>query len=190
MAKKLSASNKFIYVKKDERIKIRFVGEQVEMFQYFNKSYYNGTSPSNSFSFGAASAMPLSGGSAKPSFFKDHDDGDEAYNRTKRIVSLVIDRSDEKIKAFACPISVWNQMIDHAKENDFEIWKEGVGLQTRYHVSPLGLSEVTEAQEETVSATLDSFNFADIFVDNKWEIVNEVVEKIEHRWQILDLRGD
>jgi hypothetical protein len=184
MAKKKGKSNKFVYVKRDERVKIRFVGEQVEMFQYFNKNYYNGTNVINPQSFGTS--LP----SGKPSFFSEHDNGDDAYNRTKRIVSLVIDRSDERIKAFACPISVWNQMTDHAKENDFEIWKEGVSLQTRYFVTPLGLSEISEDQEETVSATLDSFTFADIFVDNKWEIVDEVVEKIEHRWQILDLRGD
>ncbi len=177
-------SNKFLYIKKDERIKIRFVGEQVEMFQYFNKSYYNGTAMSN-----LPLAAGASPGAGKPSFFREHDDGDEAYNRTKRIVSLVIDRSDEKVKAFACPRSAWNKITDHAKENDFEIWKEGVALQTRYHIIALGLSEATEAQEETVSATLDSFTFAEIFVDNKWEIVNEVVERIEHRWQILDLRG-
>ncbi len=186
MAKRKSRSNKFVYVSKTGRIKIRFVGEQVEMFQYFNKSYYNGTAVLNPVSLGASYSMLPS---EKPTFFSEHDNGDEAYNRTKRIVSLVIDRSDEKIKAFACPISVWNQMTEHAKDNDFEIWKEGKGLQTRYSVEPLGLSEVSDAQEGTVSATLDSFTFADIFVDNKWEIVNEVVEKIEHRWQILDLRG-
>jgi hypothetical protein len=183
MAKKKGKSNKFVYVKRDERVKVRFVGEQVEMFQYFNKSYYNGTNVINPQSFGAS--LPP----GKPSFFSEHDNGDNAYNRTKRIVSLVIDRSDERIKAFACPISAWNQMTEHAKDNDFEIWKEGVALQTRYFVTPLGLSEVSGDQEATVTATLDSFTFADIFVEGKWEIVNEVVEKIEHRWQILDLRG-
>ena len=183
MAKKRDESNKFLYVKRDGRIRIRFVGEQVEMFQYFNKSYFSGNATFNSFS-----SVKLSTG--KPSFFREYDDGDDAYTRSKRIVSLVIDRSDEKIKAFACPVSVWNQMTDHAKENDFEIWKEGLGFQTRYYVEPLGLSEVTEDQKGTVDATLDSFTFADIFVDNEWELVNEVVEKIEHHWQILDLRGD
>ena len=183
MGKRPSKSNKFVYINRAERAKIRFVGEQVEMFQYFNKSHYNGTAPSNSFSFSQAEMVA----SVKPTFFRDHDDGDEAYNRTKRIVSLVIDRSDEKVKAFACPVSVWNQMTEHAKDNDFEIWKEGVGLQTRYSVEPLGLSEVSEAQEEVVEATLDSFTFSDIFVKNEWEIVNEIVERIENRWSILDL---
>ena len=187
MAKKTSKTNKFVYVKKDERVKIRFVGEQVEMFQYFDKGYYSGTAPAISIAHVSLSSPPSVG---KPTFFREHDDGDEAYNRTKRIASLVIDRSDEKIKAFACPISVWNQMTECAKEYDFEIWKEGVGLQTRYFVTPLGLSEVSEAQEETVVATLDSFTFADIFVKNEWEIVDEVIEKIKHRWQILDIRED
>jgi len=180
-------SNKFVYINRTDRVKIRFVGEQVEMFQYFNKSYYNGTAPSNSFSSLMMTSSPIA---TKPSFFKEDDNGDDAYTRTKRIVSLVIDRSDEKIKAFACPISVWNQITECAKENDFEIWKEGVALQTRYFTTPLGLSEVSEAQEETIRATLDSYTFADIFVNSKWEIVNEIIERIEHRWQILDIRED
>jgi hypothetical protein len=188
MGKRKGKSNKFVYINRTDRVKIRFVGEQVEMFQYFNKSYYNGTSPSV-FSMGGAIGSPSST-TAKPSFFREHDDGDEAYNRTRRIVSLVIDRSDEKIKAFACPISVWNKMTDHVKENDFEIWKDGVALQTRYSVEPLGLSDVTDAQEETIAATLNSYTFADIFVKNEWELVNEIVERIEHRWQILDIRED
>lgn len=188
MAKK---SDKFLYVGKKGRIKIRFVGEQVEMFQYFNKNYFNGVMPpfsSSSSSFGAALATnPLLNSSGKPSFFREDDNGDAAYSRSKRIVSLVVDRADEKVKAFACPISVWNMMTDHAKENDFEIWKEGAGLQTRYHTEPLGITDITEDQAAIVEATLDSFTFVDIFVNNEWEILDEIVERIENRWDILDL---
>jgi len=189
MEKRKGKLNKFVYINRDDRVKIRFVGEQVEMFQYFDINYYN-NGGSSVISYAQAGATILDGVSGKLSFFREYDDGNIAYNRTKRIVSLVIDRSDEKVKAFACPISAWNQMTEHDKENDFEIRKEGIALQTRYYAESLGLSEVSEAQEETIKATLDSFTFADIFVDGKWEIVNEVIEKAKHRWQMLDIRED
>lgn len=180
MAKK---SNKFLYVPKTFRIKIRFVGEQVEMFQYFNKSYFNGniTSP-----FSTLAQVQSPAHTEQNVFFREEDNGDAAYTRSKRVVSLVIDRSDEKVKAFACPISAWNLMTEHSKDNDFEIWREGHRLETRYFIEPLGLSEVSEGQQKAVSATLESYSFADIFVKNEWEIVNEIIERIENRWEILD----
>jgi len=179
-------SDNFLYVPSTGkiRIKVRFVGEQVEMFQYFNKGYFNGNADPGSFGAFPSPLSPLQG---EKVFFREDDNGDVAYSRSKRIVSLVIDRSDEKIKAFACPVSVWNQMTEFAKENDFEIWREGHGLQTRYFVDPCGLSEITDNQERTVEATLESFSFADIFIKKKWELVDEVIERIENRWQILDL---
>jgi len=164
------------------------------MFQYFNKSYFNNNSDVNASTsgygiFGDSSPSLMT--SSVPSygekvFFMEEDNGDAAYSRSKRVVSLIIDRYDEKIKAMATPISVWNQMTEYNKNNDFVIWREGHGLQTRYFVEALGLSEVSKEQQKSVSAILDSYTFADIFVKKEWEIVSEVVEKIESRWQILD----
>lgn len=178
MAKK---SDKFIYIPKTGKIKIRFVGEQIEMFQYFNKSYFNGnvTSP-----FSALDQSPSS--PEQNVFIMEEDNGDAAYTRSKRVVSLVIDRSDERVKAFVCPISAWNLMTEHSKDNDFEVWRTGHRLETRYFAEPLGLSEISEGQQEIISAISDSFTFADIFIKNKWEVVNEIVERIENRWEILD----
>ncbi len=186
MAKK---SEKYLYVPQSGKVKVRFVGEQVEMFQYFNKSYFNNPPAPAPGAFSAAAAITLMSASqpvGEKVFFREEDNGDEAYSRSKRVVSLVIDRYDEKVKAFASPISVWNMMTEHAKDNDFSIWREGHGLQTRYFVEPCGLSEVSEEQQISVDATLESYTFADIFIKKDWAIVNEVVEKIESRWQILD----
>ncbi len=152
------------------RIRIRFVGKQSDLFRYY-KINYGGSTSFESRRF----------------FYKKYDNGDKSYARTKRVVSLVIDRADESIKAFACPISVWYQLDGHSKENDFEIWREGKALQTKYYAKALGTTEITEEQERIVDATLESFTFEDIFVDNDWELVNEVVERIESRLDILDL---
>lgn len=183
MAKK---SEKYLYVPTSGKVKVRFVGKQIEMFQYFNKSYFNGMAPQSP----ATAFGPVFTSSPPPPaervFFREEDNGDEAYSRSKRVVSLVIDRMDEKVKAFASPISVWNMMTEHAKDNDFEIRREGHGLQTRYFVEPLGLSEVSEEQQVSIDATLESYTFADIFIKQEWEIVKEVVERVESRWQILD----
>lgn len=170
--------NKFLYISKKDSVIIRFMGGQVQLYQYFP---VNPTMDETGASLGPLNTTPN-----KP-FLKEHDDGDKDYVKSKRIVSLVIDRSDEKIKAFVCPISAWNQLTDDAKENDFEIWKEGMGLQTRYHVKALGINDVTEEQECIVNATLASFTFSDIFIKDEWELVDEVVERIEERWEILDL---
>lgn len=185
MAKK---SEKYLYVPQSGKIKVRFAGEQVEMFQYFNKSWFNGNAQAvaGAYGLGVASLSSASQPIGERVFFREEDNGDEAYSRSKRVVSLVIDRYDEKVKAFASPISVWNMMTEHAKDNDFSIWREGHGLQTRYFVEPCGLSEVSEEQQISIDATLASYTFADIFIKKDWAIVNKVVEKIESRWQILD----
>jgi len=188
MAKKKKKSDKFLYVPTTGRVKVRFVGEQVEMFQYFNRSYFNGNGGSPNISSAFAPAL-MSSQNTTPEervFFREEDNGDEAYSRSKRVVSLVIDRMDEKVKAFATPISVWNMMTEHAKDNDFEIWREGHGLQTRYFVEPLGLSEVSDDQQISIDATLESYTFADIFVKKKWEVVKKAVERVRSRWYILD----
>jgi len=120
-------SSKYLYVPTSGRVVVRFVGSQVEMFQYFNKSYFSGNN-GGSGGFGTMIASLSSPPSGERVFFREDDNGDNAYTRSKRVVSLVIDRADERIKAFAAPISVWNQMTEFAKENDFEIWREGQGL--------------------------------------------------------------
>lgn len=169
--------NKFLYIGKNHKVRIRFIGKQAEIYQYFNTS---STLVNNSL-FNSLNGSP------RMSFFKEKDDGDTNYARSKRIVSLVVDRVDEEVKAFACPISVWNKIVNQTKENDFEIRREGEGLNTRYYVTPLGISDITEKQEKIAKATLDSFTFSDIFVKDKWELVGDIIEKIENRWEILDL---
>lgn len=178
MAETKNYDSKFLYVPIKGKIKIRFIGPQAQLFQYFR------TAP---MSINVGAFENSDGEKLQSSFFKEHNDGDKNYAIAKRIVSLVIDREDEKIKAFACPISVWHNITEMAKENDFEISKSGRGLNTRYFAQPLGISSVTEDQEKMVNATLESFTFSDIFVKNEWEVVDSVIERIENRWEILDL---
>jgi len=194
MAKNKKKSKKIILVPQSGsgRVKIRFVGHQQEIFQYFNKNYFNGGSiggptpaPSTQFAWDSVAMQP-SLPPAERVFFREEDNGDSAYTVSKRVASLVINREDETIKAFACPISLWNQMTEHAKENDFEIWREGFGLQTRYHLEPMGVTLITKEQEKTIEATLKSYTFADIFVKKEWDLVSEEVKKIKNRCQILD----
>ena len=188
MAKKKQVKHRYLYVPKEGLVKVRFVGHQQEMFQYFNKSHFNGNYPQiNNPLVSALNAATVPMSSENNVFFREDDNGDNAYTRAKRIVSLVIDRDDDTVKAFACPISVWNQVTEHPKDSDFEISRTGLGLNTRYHVKSLGISEVSESKEKSISATLDSYTFSDIFINEEWEVVDEVVERIENRWQILDL---
>jgi len=171
--------NKFLYISKKNRIKIRFIGKQAELYLYFRTA---STLVNDLFnSFDASNTFP------KCPFFREKDDGDTNYVRSKRIVSLVVDRTDEEIKAFACPISIWNKLINQTKENDFEIWGEGQGLSTRYYVNPLGVSKITGKQKKISKATLESFTFSNIFIDEEWELVEEKIERIKNRWEILDL---
>ena len=194
MAEKSEKSERYLYVPTTGSITVRFVGEQVEMYQYYNKSYFSddtetstargrGMRMSSPFSMSATRSLPQ----GERVFFRETNNGDAAYAISKRIVSLVIDRETEQIKAFPCPISAWNQITEHPKENDFKIYRKGYGLQTKYYTEPMGLSEITDGQAETIEATLDSYDFSNIFVDKKWELVNEVVERINNRWEILDL---
>ena len=177
MSKKMK--NKFLYINRDSRIKIRFIGKQSELYQYFRIA--NSSEIVHNLLNNSLDSI------SKRLFFKKEDNGDVNYARSKRIVSLVIDRADGEIKAFACPISAWNELVNQTKENDFEIWREGQGLNTRYYVNSLGVSETTEKQEKIAEATLDSFTFSNIFIDNEWELVEEKIERIKNRWEILDL---
>lgn len=191
MAKEVE--RKFLYVPKKERIRVRFIGKQGEMYQYFRLPTAPPAAPPaaptapSGLLYPFVSASSQSDSFSRKPIFKEIDDGDTNYSRSKRIVSLVVDREDDKIRAFACPISVWNMITHVEKENDFEIWREGDGLQTRYFANPLGPSEITDDHEKIVEATLESYTFANIFVDNEWELVETLVERIENRWDILDL---
>jgi hypothetical protein len=165
--------NKFLYISGDSQQIIHFVGYQQEMYQYFDKTY-----------------DPLESNNSRGRlFFKEKNDGDHngRYGVAKRIVSLVVERQENQIKAFACPLSLWNQMVEHSKDNDFLVWREGKGLTTRYYCDPLGVFDVDPDLQKIADATLESFSFVDIFVNNDWKIVSEAVEKINDRWQILDL---
>jgi hypothetical protein len=169
------SKKKYLYFSpKVREIVIRFVGPQMILYQYFPKNYTGKRSP----------------------LFSLTNTPDDDHFISKRIVSLVIDRSDEIIRAFACPITVFNKVIMFAeqtkngKEFDFTVYREGVGIQTRYDIiHSEEASKITAYQENVVKCTLNTFSLEDIFINKRdeWELLNEMVKKIESRLDILDL---
>lgn len=105
-----------------------------------------------------------------------------------RVVSFVIDRTDEKVKAFLCPVSAFSLLGEYSPNHDFIISRKGTGLSTRYSVSSLGETEVDEDILERIKITSKVYPITDIFVkDLKWELLNGEDAPIENRFEILDL---
>ena len=172
-------NNKFLYIPRNREVKIRYVGNQAELYHYFRVA---------SLFEPMISARPYPARQlSKMSFFREDNKEESGFSISKRVVSLVVDREDEKIKAFACPISAWNLMVKEDKENDFIIRRTGEGLSTRYSVIPSGISTISKYQEKIVEATLNSFSLADIFIKEEWELLENIIERIDDRWSILDL---
>ena len=146
---------------------VRFVGHQKELYQNYDKSirkyfWTENNSPQNNLS---------------------------TISTSKRVVSLVIDRDNDQIKAFSCPMSVWNMVKKYDKEYDFRIERMGVGISTRYKIDPLEITEVTEIENKVIEATLHNYSLEDIFIykEDDWNFSDEKIEAIESRFDILDL---
>lgn len=163
-----SRTKLFLYVTSyGADVTVRFVGKPESIYQYFAKD------PNDP--------------DRRTSFYKMIDDGDSGHHRVLRVASLVIDRSDDKIRAFISPISVWQQTENHLK-HDFRIKREGHGLNTKYIVNRLEPSEVTEEQQKMIEATQDAFSFEHIYIKKQnWEILTIKQEVIESRFDIIDL---
>jgi len=105
-----------------------------------------------------------------------------------RVVSFVIDRADEKVKAFVCPISVFDQLGQFGSNHDFLIKRHGLKLQTRYDIQSLGETEVSQDLLDKIEITSQVYSLADIFVNNiRWELLDKESEPIDNRFDILDL---
>lgn len=178
---------KYLYIKKDGRIVIRFVGDQEILYQYFREPSPVTNQLQASLSIIDAMA------SHQKSFFKSTREDYSNYHVSKRIVSLVIDRLDnDRIKAFCCPVTVWNEICDISNDNncDFEINRTGTGLSTRYTTKVSDdNTQITEEQSKIVEATLKTFSLEDIFIHKRdeWQIQTEIHDPIENRFDILDL---
>lgn len=140
-------------------IKIRFVGKQQKIYQRWDK------------------------GNRTFSFTDSHKEG-----YAVRVVSFVVDRADEKVKAFLCPSSIWNKVGQYTKEQDFVIHREGRGLDTMYDVKSMGDSEISQDILDRVEITSQVYSLSDIFVNQvKWELLDKYHEPIDNRFDILDL---
>ncbi len=161
--KRITLKNKFIYPPRrdGETISIRFVGSRQKIYQRWDPNAKRGT------------------------LFENNPGGNSV---SERIISLVIDRSDDKIKAFLCPISVFNQIGKHDSNHCFKISREGTGLMTRYSVESLGESPVSDELKEQVEITLKTYSLVDIFVKKiKWELLTTESRAINSRFELLDL---
>ena len=58
----------------------------------------------------------------------------EVSGCTKKLASFVIDRSDGNVKAFICPMRVFQMAGEYSCDHDFEISRMGMGLSTKYTV--------------------------------------------------------
>jgi len=138
---------------------IRFVGTQQKIYQRWNK------------------------GSRSFSFSNSHQEG-----YSVRVVSFVIDRCDDRVKAFMCPVSIWNQVGAYSKDHDFKIRREGMGLNSKYPVDSLGETEVSQDLLDRIEITSQVYTLSDIFINKiKWELLNKDHEPINSRFDILDL---
>jgi len=145
--------------KQNMSITVRFVGVQQKIYQRWNKG-------SRTFSFSSTAK--------------------EGY--AARVVSFAIDRVEDKVKAFMCPISIWNQVGEYSPDHDFKIHRDGMGIQTRYDVQSLGESEVSQEILDRIEITSEVYTLTDIFVKHvKWELLNKDHEPIDSRFDILDL---
>jgi hypothetical protein len=105
-----------------------------------------------------------------------------------RVVSFVIDRADEKVKAFVCPISVFDQLGQYSIEHDFLIHRHGLKLNTRYEIKSLGETKVSQDLLDKIEVTSQVYSLTDIFVKNvRWELLDKESEPINDRFEILDL---
>ena len=146
-------------IKDDGKITVRFVGTQQKMYQLWN---------SGSKTFTCSNTYQ------------------EGY--ITRVVSFVIDRADDKVKAFVCPISVFDQLGKHDIQHDFLIHRHGLRLNTRYEVQSLGETEVSQDLLDRIEITSNVYSLSDIFIKNiKWELLDKDQEPIENRFDILDL---
>ena len=160
--KRITLKNKFIYPPRyGETIFIRFVGNQQKIYQRWNPNIKRGT------------------------LFENNPGGEHI---SERVISLVVDKSDDKIKAFLCPVSVFNQMGEYNSNHSFKVSREGTGLRTRYSVESLGESLISDELKEQVDITLKIYPLVDIFVKKlKWELLTVESRPIKNRFEILDL---
>jgi len=143
---------------------VRFVGHQKELFVSFdslNRKYR----------------------------FSENKNEDNNLKCSRRIVSLVIDREDERVKAFACPFSAWNYIEKFDMEYDYKIQRSGIGLSTKYTVEKKEKTNITDRQKEIVESTLHNFSLEDMFIykEDEWEFSIDKEEPISSRFEILDL---
>ena len=146
-------------IKDDGKITVRFVGTQQKMYQLWNSATKKFTC-SNTYQ--------------------------EGY--ITRVVSFVIDRADEKVKAFVCPISVFDQLGQFGSNHDFLIHRHGLKLNTRYEIKSLGETKVSQDLLDKIETTSRVYPLSDIFInDVRWELLDKESEPIENRFDILDL---
>jgi len=145
--------------KENQSITVRFVGSIYKIYQRWDKH-------TRSFSF-----------------TESKQDGFSV-----RVLSFVIDRQEDRVKAFICPASVFRMVGEYDKSHDFKIIRRGRGLNTSYDVESLGESEVSDDIIERVRITADVYPISDIFTKGvKWKLLNKEHEPIIDRFDILDL---
>jgi len=141
------------------KLTIRFVGTQQKLYQKWNKHSRT---------------------------FTCSETNREGY--ITRVVSFVIDREDEKVKAFICPISVFEQLGKYGSQHDFLIQRFGTQLNTRYEIKSLGETEVSQDLLDRVEITAQACPLTDIFVKSvRWELLDKDHKPIDNRFDILDL---
>ncbi len=117
------------------------------------------------------------------SYYEEKKEG--SYNR---FISFIIDRSDERVKAFVCPFSIFKQLGDYGISHDFLITRHGHGLSTKYTVKSLGEYPVSDEIINKVNITSKTYPLLDIFMHKiKWELLDTEQEPINNRFDILDL---
>ena len=145
--------------KENQSITVRFVGKQHKLFQRWDKQ------------------------TRSYSFSQSKQDG-----YSVRIISFVIDRVEDRIKAFICPASVFKIMGNYNKNHDFRVTRRGGGLNTRYEVDSLGETEVSDDIIEKIQVTSEVHSLSDIFTKGeKWRVLDKEHEPILDRFDILDL---
>ena len=162
--KKEKPYQKFLYPQVGVDIDIRFIGKQEQIYQTWDNA-------SRKFNF--------------------HETKPDTDRPSQRLASLVVDRKDGKIKVCSFPMSVFRQMQAFGPHHDFRISKTGMGLQTRYSVQSLGETPLPEENVYAL-AILEEYSLFKMFSEKKlWGDIEakkkEEDERIENRWDILDL---
>ena len=173
-----------VYAGKRKRWHIQIVGPPAIVYQYWpadnNSLPIGGSGQSGLFS----SIQEMAVIRRQPYYRMDMNPNDKNFC-SERIAAFTIDHFEDELVFFVYPKIVIYQMGNHVKDSDWEIVKKGYGLKTRYEVSPMPLSPISEETSKIIEGTIKTISVKDILI-NKVPIIADTTYTEYNRFEIMD----